>query len=121
MVTRAKIEEVLLRTDKVGMVAVGRALVHLLNRQTDDEQRDETTKYHNERGFQSCHAKRGTSMAKFYLKTGFLTPKQVAYWQRPARPGNPKSKPRITKYAGQLLEEAKAKEAARQCELEGVA
>lgn len=113
MVTRQQIEEVLLRQDRVGMNAVGRALVHLHNRQTEDERQAEVTKYHNDRGFRPCHAKRGSSMAEFYLKTGFLTPKQVQYWQRPA---SSRSKPRITIYAMQLLEEAKKKEMRRQIE-----
>jgi hypothetical protein len=108
---REYIESVLLRVDVVGMVAVGRALVHLMNRQTADEQASEQTRYFNNRGFTSGDAKRGTSMAKGFIKYGRLTPKQVAYWQRPADLNNPNSRPRICKYALQILEEARAKQA----------
>ena len=104
-----QIKDVLLRQDEVGMHAVGRALVHLRNRQTSDEVRSEQTKYHNERGFRPAHAKMGTNMADFYKRNGFLTPKQVAYWQRPADRFNPRSKPRITIYWRQLVEEAQKK------------
>lgn len=88
-----------------------RALVALNERQTLDEQRDETTKYHNEMGFRPAHAKRGTSMAQFYLRTGFLTPKQKAWWRATTDSG----KTRIGIYAGQLAkvaQERKAKKAA---------
>ena len=100
---RQQIEVVLARHDKVGMHAVGRALVHLKNRQTEDEQRSEDTKHANGRGFQPVHAKIGTSMANFYERRGFLSPKQVAYWQAETLKVK---KPRICRYAGQIVEEA---------------
>ena len=105
-ITREQIETVLLRTDKVGMHAVGRALVHLFNRQTEDEKINQDVKHDNGMGFQPCHAEIGTSMALFYQKNGFLTPKQVAYWQRAANPKKEKSKARIARYSRQLKEEA---------------
>ena len=95
------IRELLAANDK----AIGRALVVLSNRQTIDEQQTETTKHLNGRGFRPCHARMGTSMANFFQKQGFLTVKQIAYWRAPMRDG----KPRISIYAGQLLEEANAK------------
>lgn len=111
---KEQIEVVLSRKDKIGMHAIGRALVHLKNRQTSDEQVSMTTKVHNGRGFQPVHAEIGTSMASFYEKNGFLTPKQVAYWQKETIKVK---KPRICRYAGQLVEEAikkaEAKESAR--------
>ena len=100
---RGKIETVLSRKDKTGMHAIGRALVHLKNRQTEDEQRSEETKHANGRGFQPVHAEIGTSMANFYEKKGFLSPKQIAYWQKETLKVK---KPRICRYAGQLVEEA---------------
>lgn len=103
---RIQIETVLSRKDKVGMHAVGRALVHLKNRQTLDEQRSEDTKHANGRGFQPVHAKIGTSMALFYEKNGYLTPKQVEYWQKETLKVK---KPRISRYWKQLLEEAEKK------------
>ena len=87
--------------------AVARALVVLTERQTADEQASEDTKYLNGQGFRPCHARMGTSMAKFYERTGYLSPKQVAYWRKPQKDG----KMRIAIYAGQLLEVAEAKKA----------
>lgn len=107
IVTVDRIREVLLRGDHVGMHAVGRALVHLNNRQTLVEQNREETLLTNNVGFQKSHAKRGTSMAKFYASRGYLTPKQVAWWQSSATDGG---RPRIMIYWRQILEEANKKE-----------
>ena len=88
--------------------AVGRALLALNARQTADEQQAEATKYHNEQGFKPCHAKRGTGMAKFYAKAGFLTPRQLAWW----RAVTPSGKSRIEVSAAQLLRVAEENAAA---------
>lgn len=80
--------------------AIARALVVLTERQTADEQVGETTRHLNGRGFRPCHARMGTSMAKFYHRNGYLSPKQVSYWRNPQRDG----KMRIEIYAGQLLD-----------------
>ncbi len=87
---------------------LARALVALNERQTRDEQAAETTKYRNDMGFRPAHAKRGTSMAQFYLRTGFLTPKQKAWWRSRTECG----KTRIEIYATQLLKVAETKKAA---------
>ena len=89
---------------------LARALVALNERQTWDERRDETTRYHNEQGFRPMHAKRGTSMARFYLRTGFLTPRQLAWWRASTDSG----KSRIEIYANQLMRVAQEKASARQ-------
>ena len=102
--TVESIRELLRTNDR----AVGRALLALNARQTADEQQQEVTKYHNEQGFKPCHAKRGTGMAQFYAKAGFLTPKQLAWW----RAVTPSSKSRIEVYAAQLLKVAEQKKAA---------
>lgn len=102
---RTKIETVLMRRDAVGMVAVGRALVHLHNRQTASEQIMGATVEHNGRGFQPAHAEIGSSMATYFIKFGRLSTKQLAFWQVAA----PGKKPRILKYWRQLMEEAEAK------------
>tara|TARA_R110000823_G_scaffold115491_1_gene238165 strand:+ start:350 stop:682 length:333 start_codon:yes stop_codon:yes gene_type:complete len=99
---------VLSREDDVGMHAIGRALGHLFDRQTYDEQVSENTRHNNNRGFSPSDARMGTSMAKFYRGRGYLTPKQLSYWQRQQRTG----KSRVGKYWSQLLEEAKIKQAA---------
>lgn len=102
--TRDSITQLLGVNDK----AVGRALVHLKNRQTSDEREVQHTRHHNGRGFMPQHARMGTSMALWYEKTGFLTPKQIAYWRRTDRRGIM----RIALYWQQLVEEAQKKKAA---------
>jgi len=92
--------------------AVGRALIVLRNRQTADEQRSETTKHLNGRGFRPCHARMGTSMADFFERRGYLTEKQVNYWRSKMADGNS----RIEIYTRQLLEEAAAKAAKKAAE-----
>jgi hypothetical protein len=99
--TKDEIIQLLATNDK----AVARALVVLNERQTQDEQASEETKYHNGRGFRPCHARMGTSMATFYNARGYLSPKQIAYWRRPMKGG----KAKIAIYAGQLLEIAAEK------------
>ncbi len=105
MTTKQEIVQLLMTRD----AALARALVVLNNRQTADEQRSEETKHSNQRGFNAAHAKRGTSMANFFLRTGFLTPRQMAWWRDPARKGGKTA--RIAIYAGQLLDEAEKKAA----------
>lgn len=103
MLTKEMIVQLLKTDDR----AVTRALVVLNERQTQDEQASENTRYLNGRGFRPCHAKRGTGMAKFFLSRGFLTAKQINYWRQIEKSGSM----RIGIYAGQLLEEANAKAA----------
>jgi hypothetical protein len=88
--------------------AVARALLVLKARQTSDEQASETTRHLNGRGFRPCHAKMGVSMAKFYERNGYLSPKQIAYWRKEGKEGM-----RISIYWRQLLEAAKAKSAGK--------
>ena len=97
------IRDLLLTNDR----AVARALVALNARQTADERATEVTRHLNGRGFRPCHARMGTSMAQFYLRTGTLSAKQVAYWRKPMRDG----KSRIEIYARQLLEVAAERQA----------
>lgn len=104
MTTKAEIIALLNKSDK----AVARALVVLNERQTLTEQNSEQTINHNGVGFTPADARMGTSMATFYTKRGYLTPKQIAYWRKPNKNGVP----RICKYAGQLLDIAQAKAAA---------
>jgi len=91
--------------------ALARALVVLNERQTADERVSEETKHHNSVGFNAAHAKRGTSMANFFLRTGFLTQKQLAWWRAPIRQGS--TTPRIGIYAEQLRDAAAKKAAAK--------
>ncbi len=110
-VTKESIQAVLLRKDHVGMHAVGRALQVLLRNQTIYERQTESTINRNRIGFTPSDARRGSSMARWYHEKGFLTPKQIAYWQEPAR--TEAKRIRITKYHRQLLEAAQEKAAAK--------
>ena len=98
VLTKDYIVELLTQND----VAVGRALLALRARQTQDEQCAQTTRHHNDMGFRPCDARMGTSMANFFQNRGYLSPKQLAYWRRPT-----KTHPmRIAVYANQLLKVA---------------
>lgn len=85
--------------------AIARALVVLNQRQTFTEQNAEATINHNMRGFRPCHARMGTSMAKFFEHNGYLSPKQISYWRRPMK----NAPMRIGIYWKQLQEEAQIK------------
>ena len=89
--------------------AIARALVALREKQTYDEQIQKDTKYHNNQGFRPCHARLGTEMAEFYMKNGYLSAKQVAFW----RQRNKSGKMRIGIYAGQLARIAAEKQASK--------
>lgn len=107
---REKIEKVLADKGKLGMHAIGRALVHLKNRQTEEERITLSTRVHNNRGFMPQHAEIGVNMAHFYEENGFISTKQMKYWQSGTEK-NPK--PRIIRYWKQLVEEAEKKQQVR--------
>ena len=88
--------------------AVARALLVVNANQTASEQMHEATINRNGMGFRPCHARMGTSMANFYAKHGYLSPKQIAYWRKRDRAGNM----RIGIYWHQLALAAEAKSAA---------
>jgi hypothetical protein len=94
--TKQELIALLEKSDK----AVARAVFRLNERQTLSEQSAAATLEHNGQGFKSCHAHIGTSMAKFYERAGFLTPKQVLYWRKLNKSGQM----RIACYWKQLLE-----------------
>ena len=97
--------------------AVARALVVLTERQTWAERSSEQTINRNGVGYTPADARMGTSMSAFYEKRGYLSEKQLAYWRKPNKNGVQ----RICKYAGQLLEVAKAKAAIMQDKLDKAA
>lgn len=104
----SKIESALLNPNpRKQMVAVGTALSRIMENQTRDEVNSETTKYSNGIGFTGAHGEIGTSMAKFFERNGYLSPKQVAYWTRPI---GKKNRPRILIYKNQLLQFALLKQ-----------
>ncbi len=99
--TKEAIVELLRTSDK----AVARALLVLNANQTDSEQTAETVLVHNGKGFRPCHARMGTSMAKFFQRNNYLSEKQIAYWRKVDKKGNM----RIGIYSRQLLEAAAEK------------
>jgi hypothetical protein len=92
------------------MIAIGTALSRIMENQTREEVLTESTRNSNGIGFTGAHGKIGTSMAKFFERNKFLTPKQVAYWTRPTGKNN---RPRILTYRNQLLQFALKKAAGR--------
>lgn len=96
----------LLKTDDRAIV---RALLVLNANQTATEQSSEQTINRNGEGFRPCHARMGTSMAKFFKARGYLSPKQIAYWRKPMKNAEMK----IAIYWRQLAEAAAAKAAAK--------
>lgn len=108
--TREAFIELLSRRDDRGNRARERALLVLVQNQTQDERRDETTKYHNDTGFMPMHAKKMTSFAqqvRFSRRPHGqrLSEKQHNWLLRTDRGGTP----RIGKYTRQLIEAAQAR------------
>ncbi len=103
MLSKDYITNLLATNDK----AIARALLVVNGNQTADEQVQETVKYQNGMGFRPCHAKMGTSMAQFFARRGYLSPKQIAYWRKTDKTGSM----RIAIYWRQLAEAAEAKSA----------
>lgn len=103
MITKDQIVSLLKNNDR----AIARALVVLNERQTEDEQRTEDTRHRNGQGFRPCHARMGTSMAKWFIEKGYLSSRQIAYWRTPQKDG----KMRIEIYANQLLDISRQKSA----------
>jgi hypothetical protein len=107
IVTRDTIRN-MLRNDnrKYVETVIGRALLALLDRQTEDEKIAADTRVWNAVGFSGADAKSGTLTAKFYAKHGKLLDWQVEKWTKPAKNGYP----RLCKYAKQLNEIALEKQ-----------
>jgi|GEM_PF-3118234 hypothetical protein len=103
MLTKNEIVKLLETNDK----AIARALIVLYNNQTKIEQMSQTTINRNGEGFRPCHSRMGCSMAEFYQKRGFLSPKQIAYWRVKDKNGDM----RLAIYWRQLAEAAEAKKA----------
>lgn len=87
---------------------LGRALVALYNRQTEDEKETSNTNERNGAGFNGVDAPFLSSLAEQYLRRGYLTEKQVNAARKT-----------IKKYIGQLTDIANErevrKEVARLC------
>lgn len=110
LLTKEAIRELLARRDRVGNAARERALTVLVANQTSDERRSETTKYHNDTGFQPMDARMMTSLAQQVARSSRpegerLSERQHNWLLRQ----NKKGVSRIAKYHRQLIEAAQAK------------
>jgi len=107
IVTRESLQA-LLEKDELRNKVVGRALVALFKRQTEDERASNITKNVNLRGFMPCDARQGSISAKTFIKRGELLDFQLNHWMEQTSKGYP----RICKYVRQLNEIALEKKAA---------
>ena len=103
--TREKFVDLISRQDEVGMHSIGRALVHLFNRQTEDERAINSTDVHNACGFTPADARVGSITAKYYIKNKKLLDWQMDQWTA----ANDKGRLRLEKYFRQIAEEVSAK------------
>lgn len=78
--------------------AVERAMIVLYDRQTQDEKQVDSTRHHNNRGFNHGDAPRGSYYARWVLSGRALTGNHLA-----------KARSIAKRYAGQLAEIANAK------------
>lgn len=110
IVTRDSLQAMLDRDDRQFVTnVVGRALVGLLERQTADEARANTTNVHNGIGFTGADGRSGVLTAKSYIKNGTLQDWQVDRWLKKSEKTGYS---RLTKYWKQLDEIAQQKRAA---------
>lgn len=101
LVTHDTIKHMLANESRAYVEAViGRALLALLDRQTEDEKVCNDTRVWNAVGFSGADAKSGSLTAKFYAKHGKLLDWQVDKWTKKSKNGYP----RLCKYAKQLNE-----------------
>ena len=107
LVTRDSINVMLMNSNsEFVMHVVGKALVGIFNRQTEDEKQVNSTTKHNGIGFSGSDAKGGSLSAKFYIKHKRLEPWMVLKWTKVSeRTGYP----RLCKYHTQLNEIANQK------------
>lgn len=84
---------------------IGRALVVLLNNQTQSEQSSNTTEKNNGVGFTGADARSGSLTAKSFMKNKTLQDWQIEMWMKPGKGGAP----RIAKYHAQLNQAAQLK------------
>ena len=94
MWTKEDIRELLLTDDK----AVARGVVAIYNLQTEDEQNVGETSVKNGVGFNGVDANFMSSIAQFYMRRNFLSPKQVEFARK-----------KLLKYSNQLTMIANAK------------
>lgn len=117
-VTKDSLQALLNRNDPVFVMhVVGRALLVLLDNQTESEQRSERTTELNGEGFTGTEGEFGASTAKQYKRNKRLSPRQVACWTKK----NSKGYSKIAKYHRQMDAAVEAKQQAVMDRLAGVA
>ncbi len=84
---------------------IGRALVVLLNNQTQHEQASNVTEQNNGVGFTGADARSGSLTAKSFMKNKTLQDWQIDMWMKVGKSGYP----RIAKYHSQLDQAAQLK------------
>ena len=108
LVTKASLQHMLDNPNPIKLKEViGRALVGIFNRQTEDEKKVNETRVHNNIGFTGADGRQGAITAKYYLKHRNLLDWQVEMWIK----RNSKGYSRLTKYHAQLNEIAEVKAA----------
>ena len=85
--TKDEMKEILTKYDD----QVCKAVVKIYECQTTEEQKSHETKQNNGVGFNGADAPIMSSFAEFYMKRGYLSPKQLVVARK-----------KIMKYAGQL-------------------
>lgn len=99
IVTRDTLAEMVRNENPAYVQAViGRALVAIFNRQTEDEQTTNETRKHNAIGFTGADARSGSLTAKYWLKHKRLEQWMVDKWTHCGS----NQYPRICKYHKQL-------------------
>jgi hypothetical protein len=110
IVTRESLQMMLNNTNPVYVQkVVGRALVALLQRQTEEERAENTTKVHNSIGFTGSDGHSGCLTAKYFMKHGKLEDWMVQNWTKIGSKGTS----RLTKYHAQLNQIAVEKQSKR--------
>lgn len=84
---------------------IGRCLVEIYKRQTDEEKSTEQTRFNNGIGFSGVDARVGSIAALYYMHHNTLQPWMVKVWSKVTSTGFPK----ICKYSNQLNQIANAK------------
>ena len=100
-VTRDSLQQMVNNTNpKYVQAVIGRALVAIFKRQTENEQNNNDTHVANNIGFSGSDARSGSLTAKFFLKHKRLEDWMIEKWTKRGQNGFS----RITKYARQLNE-----------------
>ena len=84
---------------------IGKALVHIFNRQTEAEKANDATQQDNGIGFTGADAFSGSMTAKYFMKHKSLQDWQIDKWTKQDKKGYP----RLCKYHKQINEEAEKK------------